>query len=81
MLPPVVVRPFVFGLREKWTVETSSEATLHMWVSLRALQAGATTSTVEVRGRALAVPSYVVDGHVVWGMTERILRPIVLLSS
>lgn len=81
VLPPVVVRPFVFGLKQKWAVEISSEATLHLWVSLNSLRAGATTSTVEVRGTDSRVPSYVVDGHVVWGMTERILRPIIQLAG
>ena len=81
VLPPIVVRPFVFGLAEKWDVQTSQEATLHFWVSLSALRRGAKTSTVHVRGYPLDVPSYVVDGHVVWGMTERILRPIVHLAD
>jgi 8-oxo-dGTP pyrophosphatase MutT (NUDIX family) len=77
VLPPIVVRPFVFGLAEQPAVETNDEVTLHIWVPLRELRAAATRSQVEVRGHVLDVPAYVLGAHVVWGMTERILKPII----
>jgi len=79
VLPPVVVRPFVFALAERPTVRTNPEATSHMWVSVSALKEGAQMSQVIVRGVRLDVPSFVVGDDVVWGMTERIIRPIIEL--
>ncbi len=81
VLPPIVVRPFVFGLTERPAVRTNEEATLHLWTSLESLRAGATTSRVEIRGHWLEVPSYVVGSHVIWGITERILKPIIDLAA
>ncbi len=79
VLPPIVVRPFVFGLRERPQVQTNPEVTAYMWVSLSSLKGGARISRVAVRGVELDVPSYVVEREIVWGMTERILRPIIEL--
>jgi 8-oxo-dGTP pyrophosphatase MutT (NUDIX family) len=81
VLPPIVVRPFVFSLPYRPKVETSDEVTLHLWVPLGELQASATRSTVTVRGERLEVASYVVGPHVVWGMTEHIIKPIIELSG
>jgi 8-oxo-dGTP pyrophosphatase MutT (NUDIX family) len=81
VLPPIVVRPFVFGLNVRPEVETNPEVTLHVWVPLSTLGSGAATSRVTVRGSRLEVPSYVVGPHVVWGMTERIIKPIIDLAE
>ncbi len=80
VLPPIVVRPFVFGLGERPMVATNPEVTLHLWVPLATLRSGAGVSRVAIRGVDLEVPSYVVGPHVVWGITERILRPIIDLA-
>lgn len=80
VLPPVVVRPFVFGIGRRRAVVTNREATMHLWAALTDLRAGAATSRVAVRGTHLEVPSYVIQEHVVWGMTERILKPIIDLA-
>jgi hypothetical protein len=34
------------------------------------------TSVVQARGVALRVPSFVHDGHTIWGMTYRILEDL-----
>jgi 8-oxo-dGTP pyrophosphatase MutT (NUDIX family) len=80
VLPPIVVRPFVFGLKDRPAVRTNEEVTLHLWAPLESLSAGATTSRVEIRGRSLEVPSYVLGSYVIWGITERILKPIIDLA-
>ncbi|KPJ92945.1 MAG: hypothetical protein AMS18_06350 [Gemmatimonas sp. SG8_17] len=81
-LPPIVVRPFVFGLKERPAVRTNEEVTLHLWAPLESLRAGATISRVETRGgHSLEVPSYVLGTHVIWGITERILKPIIDLAG
>jgi len=80
-LPPIVVRPFVFGVADRPDVTASDEVTLCLWVPLSQLRASSQRSQVVVRGVALDVPSYVLGPHVIWGMTERILKPIIELSD
>jgi 8-oxo-dGTP pyrophosphatase MutT (NUDIX family) len=81
VLPPIVVRPFVFSLPLQPTVRTSDEVTLHLWVPLGELRASAGRSSVTVRGERRDVASYVIGPHVVWGMTEHIIKPIIELAG
>ncbi len=81
VLPPIVVRPFVFGVADRPDVRVSDEVTLHLWVPLSELRASSRRSQVVIRGVALEVASYVLGPHVVWGMTERILKPIIELTD
>ncbi|MDH3290377.1 MAG: CoA pyrophosphatase [Gemmatimonadota bacterium] len=74
VLPPVAVRPFVFGLPKRAAVHPSPEVADSVWVSVGDLRRGANETTVTVRGRDLRVPAYFVGGDVVWGMTLRILN-------
>ena len=77
-LPPLVVRPFVFALAGRPDVRLSPEATLHLWVPLATLAQTRTEETVVVAGgRQLTVPGFRVGPHFVWGMTERIIAPLV----
>jgi 8-oxo-dGTP pyrophosphatase MutT (NUDIX family) len=76
-LPPLVVRPFVFGLMERPPVRLSAEATLHLWVPLATMTERRTEETVTVAGgRQLTVPGYRIGPHFIWGMTERIISPL-----
>ena len=79
-LPPVVVRPFVFGLPERPEVRANPEVDLHLWVSVSTLKSSAQSRQVVVRGEALEVPAYVIGPHVVWGITWRIITPIIHLA-
>lgn len=76
VLPPIVVRPHVFAYAGPPDVLPSEELAEAFWVRLSVLRDPATAreSRVLVRGAWWRVPSYVVDGRVVWGMTERMLR-------
>src|SRR6185503_15630527 len=78
VLPPVVVRPFVFALPERPEISTSDEVHAAFWVPLTTLKAPGVYQTVTVtpRGMTLSVPAYIVGPHVIWGMTERILTPL-----
>ena len=59
-------------------VRLSPEATLHLWVPLATLAQTRTEETVVVAGgRQLTVPGFRVGPHFVWGMTERIIAPLV----
>jgi len=78
VLPPVVVRPFVFGVVERPLITLSAEVQDAFWVSFRALAApGARREvTVHHRGVSRLLPAYVVENRTIWGMTERILTPL-----
>jgi 8-oxo-dGTP pyrophosphatase MutT (NUDIX family) len=76
VLPPVVVRPFVFGLVERPPITISAEVQDAFWVSFKALTAPGVLREVTIRNRGLTFPAYVVDEHTIWGMTERILTQL-----
>jgi len=75
-LPSIIVTPFVAIVRPDVTIKTSDEVALAFWVVLTALEDPSLTveSEVSARGASWRVPSYLLGGHIVWGMTERILR-------
>ncbi len=79
-LPPVVVRPFVFGLERRPLVHPSDEVALHLWAGLAELRASVARVTVQIRGTAAEVDAFKVGRHVVWGMTHRILMPFIDLT-
>jgi 8-oxo-dGTP pyrophosphatase MutT (NUDIX family) len=77
VLPPVVVRPFVFALPARPATAVSLEVREAFWAPLETLRAPGVYQTVTVtpRGLTLSVPAYVLGTRVIWGMTERILTP------
>jgi len=79
LLPPVVVRPFVFGLSHRPAICASREVALHLWVPLGELASGLARVEVGIPGRDQRYPGYRVGDHVVWGMTERIITPFIEL--
>lgn len=81
MLPSIIVTPFVAVVRADVTIETSDEVASAFWVALRSLADPevAVESEVTSRGTTWRVPSYSLGGHVVWGMTERILNNLAAL--
>ena len=82
VLPPVVVRPFVFGLVERPAITLSGEVQDAFWVSFRALAAPGVQQEVTIhhRGVARVLPAYTVGSHTIWGMTERILSNLLGIS-
>lgn len=74
-LPPVVVRPHVVLAVPRRPLALSAELAAAFWVPVRRFTEPGTvaTSTVQARGRSLVVPSFVHEGHTIWGMTHRIL--------
>jgi 8-oxo-dGTP pyrophosphatase MutT (NUDIX family) len=77
LLPPVVVRPFVFTLPTRPPVAPSAEVREAFWVSVLELRAPGVHRdvTVNPRGLSFRVPAYVLGDRTIWGMTERILTP------
>jgi 8-oxo-dGTP pyrophosphatase MutT (NUDIX family) len=77
----IVVRPFVFALRARPEIHASDEVADVLWASLRGLAATAGTTSVFHHGAQREMPCYRIAGHVVWGMTQRILEPFVEMIS
>jgi len=78
VLPRVVVRPFVSAIAAEAQIRASGEVAEAFWVPLDALRAEAGWSETEVTagGMARRVLAFQHGEHVVWGMTERIVRQL-----
>lgn len=83
VLPPIIVRPYVFAVNGEVEVTPNAEVAAAFWVPLSVLRDPSTEkeSTVEVRTARWRVPSYVIEEQVVWGMTERILRQFLAVTG
>jgi 8-oxo-dGTP pyrophosphatase MutT (NUDIX family) len=79
-LPSIVVRPFVFGVEARPPIRPNHEVAAHLWTPLAELHAARIDSEVLHHGARRMVPSYRIGEHVVWGMTHRILDPLVRLG-
>jgi 8-oxo-dGTP pyrophosphatase MutT (NUDIX family) len=79
-LPPVVVRPFVFGLPARPEIRISREVALFLWVPLEQFADRRNRTEVPIPGRG-DFPGIAVGGQVVWGMTERIISPFIELIA
>ncbi len=75
-LPPVVVRPFVYLFPAIPNTTPNEEIDEVFWYPVDEFQGRGERITVEVRGTRREVFGYRFDGNVVWGMTERILTPL-----
>jgi 8-oxo-dGTP pyrophosphatase MutT (NUDIX family) len=82
-LPAIIVRPYVVLLNRAESLLLSDEVALAFWVPLADLrQAGSWRDTsVFARGIQLSARAFHHQGHVIWGMTERILAQLLALLS
>ena len=80
-LPPIVVRPFVFLVPEAVVPGVSNEVVYSTWLPLAHLAADGVfrARPVVVRGEQQVVEGYQLPEGFLWGMTERILSPILML--
>jgi 8-oxo-dGTP pyrophosphatase MutT (NUDIX family) len=78
VLPPIAVRPYVFLLPDRPTLELNPEVAAARWVQLDLLLHPETYHSVrlEIRGESRDMPAYRLDDAIVWGMTERILTSL-----
>ncbi len=79
VLPPVVVRPFVFALTRRADLVPSDEVQHAFWLPLgRLAEPGVRREvTLTLRDGRRTFPAYMVDEELIWGMTERIITPFV----
>ncbi len=83
-LPPVVVRPFVFALTARPPIVLSAEVQDAFWVSFRALQAPGVLGEISIDHPGIprrVLPAYTLGNHTIWGMSERILTPLISMVS
>ena len=83
VLPPVVVRPFVFGVVDRPPLTLSNEVQDAFWLSFRALNAPGVRRDVTIQHLApeRVFPAYVLANRTIWGMTERILANLLSLAK
>lgn len=77
--PPFLVRPFLFALAARPQLRLSSEVVAATWVEWSALADPADRREViiTIGGHPRSVSAFVIGGQVIWGMTERVLAPLV----
>ena len=78
VLPRILVRPFVFTLPERVTPILNQEVARAWWMPLDRFLAPGAYSPVDERpaGPVSMGPAYRLEVGVLWGMTERILTPL-----
>ena len=75
VLPPIMVRPYVFAVPSRPTLALNPEVASAEWLPLSTLRDPATYQrvTVEAGGRSQQRDAFVTPHGVIWGMTERVL--------
>jgi 8-oxo-dGTP pyrophosphatase MutT (NUDIX family) len=69
------VTPFVFQLTREVQLNPNDEVAQPFWAPLSQLiEISPTESEVEADGKRLSVASYIYHGHIIWGLTLRILN-------
>lgn len=76
LLPPIIVRPYVFAIRSRPEFVLNEEVAETFWVPLRRVfdPARRREVTINIQGTHLQRSAIMIDEHVIWGMTESILR-------
>lgn len=78
-LPPLIIRPYVFVAPRDVTIVASHEVAAAFWVPLALLSHPSATgeATFTDRGIERTERSFRLGDHVIWGLTERILRQFI----
>ena len=76
VLPPVIVRPYVATISADAAIASSDEVAEFFWAPLDAIldPAAARATEIFVRQTTTMRSAIHYEGHVIWGMTEQILR-------
>ena len=72
-LPPLVIRPHMFGLDVRPDPRISDEVAEVLWLPLAELPSCEGKTSVPIRGVPVEVPCFNRGGVVIWGLTYRIL--------
>jgi 8-oxo-dGTP pyrophosphatase MutT (NUDIX family) len=82
-LPPITIRPFVVAAAGKLDVTPSAEVAEWFWVPLSIIRDPRSwkVQSVLIRGTPSPEPTFAWREHVVWGLTERVLRQLVSILA
>lgn len=82
-LPRLVITPFVGVVAGDGSLTLSDEVADAFWIPVDALRAPDATREVvlELTGGPRRVPTFQHDGRTIWGLTERIVRQFLALTS
>lgn len=77
----IVVRPFVFAVPERWDLVLSDEVAETFWVPVADLRDPEIyhETMIELRGERRGFPAFHLGQHLIWGLTERILTPLLAM--
>lgn len=80
-LPPIVIRPFVALVTPEVTFEPNAEVAATFWVPLSVLrhEGSQAEHVMTINGARAHFPGFRVEEHIVWGLTERIVRQLLSL--
>lgn len=80
-LPDVIVRPYVVLLDRYEPLILSTEVALAFWIPLAALKEPESWRETQVLARGIPIDTRAFhhEGHIVWGMTERVLGQLLAL--
>ena len=81
VLPPIVVRPFIYAVPQHVPLSPNHEVAAAWWLPLEEFWRPGVLGRTEYRryGTLVRAPAYHLGEGVLWGMTERILTPILEL--
>lgn len=74
------VQPWVYGLGSRPEIKIGPEVQQSFWVAVSKLRSLRTSTEIEIRGNRREVEAFLVDGHVVWGYTHRVLNELLSLD-
>jgi len=84
VLPPLIVRPFVFALDDRPAVRAGAEVHSVFWTPLSTLLAPGARRDIILPLRTTPPrtgPAYVIGADTIWGMTERIITALLEILS
>ncbi len=79
--PEVRVQPWVYGLNARPSVKTNDEVEEAFWATVPDFPSTLTKKEVEIRGQRWAVDCFLIDGHIVWGFTFRVLGELMQIPE
>ena len=82
-LPPIMVRPYVFALDRRPALVLNEEAAEAVWAPVHDLLRPEAYHALIIQAGEVqrSYPAYRLGERVVWGMTERIVTPLLTLLS
>lgn len=81
VLPPLVIRPYVAVVSPDVQFVPSDEVADTFWAPIEELRGESAQAehAIVINGARARYPAYRVHGHIVWGLTERIVRQLLPL--